>query len=550
MYFDNSISQSVKLNGISTFEKMKVLVRDLVNLKPNSLVVTNNLSLRSATRINNPNSINDINSMEYSYKQKPISIIVDEMHDSNKDKFFLLSDLQGSQPDDFSLIRSDTSNNYHIIKEDIRNLKNAFIDSVYLTKKIDDFESLLLNIDIGSSSNFSEGNIVIKLLKEGKQISSVIHLVQDVESVQFNIPQYKRGDYEITISGDDVEYDNSFYLSIESFKKPNISLISDGENDYLAKVFEKNSLFNLSMMTSSSIDFSVLERSDMIVIDDLADIPNGVLNQISKSTVVVFPSLTDSNILLNSALGLNITYSADQNRYSTIFDTDHDLFNGVFEVSESNGASPNGSSVYDFVGIFESVMKLSNGKTFLAKASKNNFYIFSCPLNEEFTNLPVHGIFLPLMYELANGSIRDQDFKISYYPEEIISVNGSKGDVPIRLVGQGYETIPEFYHVENNINVKIPSSISPGFYSFIQNKDTLINVSINISKFESSMEGMELSELEQYFGGVDHVQLHKLNDTTSIANLTGETESGLWKIALILVLFFVLFETMLHRYLK
>ncbi|MFK7953228.1 MAG: hypothetical protein AB8B73_10315 [Ekhidna sp.] len=529
---------------------MKVLVRDLVNLKPNSLVVTNNLSLRSATRINNPNSINDINSMEYSYKQKPISIIVDEMHDSNKDKFFLLSDLQGSQPDDFSLIRSDTSNNYHIIKEDIRNLKNAFIDSVYLTKKIDDFESLLLNIDVGSSSNFSEGNIVIKLLKEGKQISSVIHLVQDVESVQFNIPQYKRGDYEITISGDDVEYDNSFYLSIESFKKPNISLISDGENDYLAKVFEKNSLFNLSMMTSSSIDFSVLEGSDMIVIDDLADIPNGVLNQISKSTVVVFPSLTDSNILLNSALGLNITYSADQNRYSTIFDTDHDLFNGVFEVSESNGASPNGSSVYDFVGIFESVMKLSNGKTFLAKASKNNFYIFSCPLNEEFTNLPVHGIFLPLMYELANGSIRDQDFKISYYPEEIISVNGSKGDVPIRLVGQGYETIPEFYHVENNINVKIPSSISPGFYSFIQNKDTLINVSINISKFESSMEGMELSELEQYFGGVDHVQLHKLNDTTSIANLTGETESGLWKIALILVLFFVLFETMLHRYLK
>ena len=90
-------------------------------------------------------------------------------------------------------------------------------------------------------------------------------------------------------------------------------LISSERNFYLDKVFENSSLFTVRNFSPSTIDFGVLTNSDLLVLNNLETIPDGVIGQLSGSIpIVIFPAeIIDYTNKQNSNLKNNMLKSYD-----------------------------------------------------------------------------------------------------------------------------------------------------------------------------------------------------------------------------------------------
>lgn len=550
IYLDNSISMSNRINGITAFDETKKIISELIE-KSNSksIILTNSSYFSSEASLPSDISPSEIFSLGYSFSPMPLSILFNRPDNINSNSVFIFSDMQDLTLEKLSFVMQDSLRKYYFVVNDNSSDRNAFVDTVFIQNSENDFSSLILNVDIDKSRNFDKGNIVIKLLSNGKQLSSLVIKIEELDRIQFDIAKLVEAKYEIQLSGDDIDYDNSFFLTVSNSMRPLVSLITSSENNYLKKVFKNTELFDFIEMDKNSIDFSKLESSDLIILDNLNSIPNGILGQFDKASVLIFPS--DSIDYLNGkSTGIKAFKSRDENQYRTILDKNNVLFQGIFESLDTKSILPLGSSLYSFEGVYEPLIRLSNGNTFLAKASNRNIYILSSPLDEEYTNLPVHGIFLPIMYRLAMNASNSMNSKISYYPNDLVTVEGQFNDLPVKMSRKEYEIVPEFQFVNNSIVLSIPSISPPGFYSMIQGTDTINRIAVNLSKSESIVERVSYDDLKTFFDNSNHVSVHKLEVGLTPEDLMEETTPSLWKIALILVFFFILTETTLHRYLK
>lgn len=550
IYFDNSISQSIEQNNIAPLSEVKNIAKGLLPKSQYSTLLTNDFSSFSNNSRKSEEVLNELFTIDYSFYQAPINTVIDRIESAGYLKSLYFSDMQGLSTESFTLLSEDTTRRYSLIVSQLEDHRNVFVDTAYIKSNVDDFGSILLDLRIGVSNGFKEGNIVIKLLENGKQLSSVVKKIEELSHIEFDIPRGANDQYEVVLTGDDVEYDNSFFFAVGSTRMPTISLISSGRNDYLSKVFSNTELFEFYEMNINSIDFSKLNASDLIVINNLESIPNGIFNQLSESTFILFPA--DSVLYLDTSrsTGIGISKGSDSHLYRSTFDSQNTLFSGIFNSYKTSSSMPIGSALYSFQGVYESLMKLSNGQTFLAKSPDRNVYMFSCPLDEQFTDLPVHAMFLPMMYQLAMKSVNDVGFNICYYPNQLVSVESNLSEIPMKIASENFETFPEFSRSENDLVFRVPSATPPGFYYLIQDSDTLGHIAVNLARSESVMEGIGYNQLKDFFKDSRNVSVYQLEAGISAKDLLGETPSSLWKYVLLLMLLFILTETMLHRYFK
>ena len=172
------------------------------------------------------------------------------------------------------------------------------------------------------------------------------------------------------------------------------------------------------------------------------------------------------------------------------------------------------------------------------------YFYFNVPLDLDYTNLPTHSIFLPILYKLVLSSVA-YEMMPYYYPGSLGYVNAEFVESPPRIQNEELELIPEFSPQNDGVSFLIPD-LPAGFYWLKHNLDTF-QIAINVPRAESAMVGLTLQELEQNFGELNHVTIQSAE-----AQVVVDTENGndLWKYALILVVFFLVVETLFHKYLK
>ncbi|MEP1033782.1 BatA domain-containing protein [Ekhidna sp.] len=535
VHFDNSISSSLGNADVKVENGLRQIKQEagamlLFNNQSKSFIDKN--SIVSVSNNKTPRSISLAN-------------VFDLFNENSLTTHYLFSDFQTIDVDELKKNFVDSLKSYHLIlTNDLSKMKNVSIDSLYLIPNQDNLSELSILVRF-KVFNMASGSVVVKLVKGTRQLSSVVKDVTELDVVRFDISKDNYGDFEIVIDGDDVSFDNTFHFTIGERLKSRITILSSEKRDIIRAVYRNSQLFEVEEQDVTNLDFERLKESDLVVITNQNSLPEALRNQLENVSFIIFPS--DSIDVDSYEDFIDVSMLSSERVLSEIsIDSNHPLLKGVFEEKLKDGLMPSEVSLFQIKGNFEPVIQFRGGNTFLLK--KKNVYFFNSSFKSNSGGFKSNALFLPILYQIAFSATGSMETPY-YYPGERIIVSAKATDIPIKLVRNNYEIIPAFNSNGSQIILELPDDLLEGKYTLMRNQDTLRRISINIPKDESIMKAPNFEEMKRALADLNNVSVSKIIDSDDIVFATG-SQSSLWKYALILAVFLILTETVLHRYLR
>ncbi|WP_424964450.1 hypothetical protein [Ekhidna sp.] len=454
---------------------------------------------------------------------------------------------------DFQLIKVqelqefDIDSNRHydlVLLNDLNDDRNVFVDSLWIEVNSSDLSKLSIFVDF-VVSNAIDGNLVVKLIQEGRQLSSVVKGVEGLNVIEFDVPIDAYGQYSLMISGDDVLYDNEFYFIQEVSNKPSITILNKGDSRAIEEVFNNPALFETEILDIQNLDYELISGSDLIVFNAFTELPSNLIDQFADKHFLIIPSDSIENQSYENLEGLSFS-SRQANNLQIDMVEGNLLMRGIFEKNASPGSLPILKPVFNVQGSYEPIINYRDNSPFLFVNERK--YVFNTALNA-VSGFETNALFLPILYQIAFSSVGGIEAPY-VYPGKTVELNVSTSDVPIRMVKDGFELIPTFNSSGSQTVIQVPENIDPGFYYLIQEEDTLRQIAINIPKEESIMISPTLDELKLTFEKFENVNVSEAYNGSGNTVFATAEPIGLWKYALILAILLVLTETMLHRYFR
>ncbi|MEO9482108.1 MAG: hypothetical protein ABJG47_01595 [Ekhidna sp.] len=440
----------------------------------------------------------------------------------------------------------DSSRNYElVVTKDLGEIRNIYVDSLYLRPNEDNLSELSILVDFGVH-NMTNGSVVVKLMQGTRQLSSVVKDVTELDDVRFDILKDNYGSYEIAIDGDDVVYDNAFHFTIGERAKSQIVILNSTSSNLLKDVYGNSDLFDLAQQDLGNLNYDVMMNADLVVISDEFELPEDMKNQLMDKNYIVFPP--DSINVVSYERFFDFKLTGLTEKFSEIdVDTKHPLFKGVFKDHLEYASQSAKAALFNIEGIFEPVISYRGGVPFLLE--KGGAYFFNSSISSGGSGFESNALFLPILYQIAFSSIGMIENPY-YYPGDRLTLKTDATDVPIKISKSGYEVIPSFNSSGTEVVLEIPFNLEVGTYVVTQGADTLRSIALNIPKEESAMIAPSLEEFTKEFSRLPNVNVSQILAEESSVTFAAESQSSFWKYALILAVFLLLIETLLHRYLK
>jgi hypothetical protein len=533
LYYDNSISSSSS-NGNLVLEETVQSLLDR-GLKPISLY--DNLNSQQVA------SLSDL-LIPHSYVSLGLSRFFSNELKRDGSSLFI-SDFQLIDVQELQEFNIDSTQQYDLVLlNDLNDDRNVFVDSLWVEVNPTDLSKLSIFVDF-VASNAMDGNLVVKLMQEGRQLSSVVKNVEELDVVEFDVPIDEYGQYSLMISGDDVLYDNEFFFIREVSSKPAISILNNGDTRAIEQVFNNAALFETEILDIQNLDYELMSTSDLIVFNAFTELPSNLIEQFADKHFLIFPSDSIGTHSYDKLEGLSFSSRQADNLQIDMVDGNL-LMRGIFEKNASPGSLPILVPTFNVQGSYEPIINYRDNSPFLLV--NENKYVFNTALNTA-SGFETNALFLPILYQIAFSSVGG--IEVPYvYPGNTIELNVSTSDTPIRIVKGGFEVIPTFNSSGSQTAIQVPENIDPGFYYLIQEEDTLRQIAINIPKEESVMISPTLEELKLVFEKYENVNVSEAYSGSENTVFATAEPVGLWKYALILAILLVLTETMLHRYFR
>lgn len=333
---------------------------------------------------------------------------------------------------------------------------------------------------------------------------------------------------------------------------------------YIKSLFSADPYFRLSTMQESNIDYSSFSAYPLIIVSGLKSPSSGLAEQLKNhvlngGSVVIFPNL-DGNPVELSAFLTHLSLPAVQSlnrdtvNVSTI-DLKNSLFADVFEQIPARLDLPKVNRHFIYTQTHKStredVMSLPFNQLFFARYRLGGGQIYLCSgsLDIKDSNLPLHPVFLPLMYKTAFLSVQEQPL---YYTvgentqlsSATLQLNAAES---LRLVSATTEVIPEVRQVLGKTLLYIADQVkASGFYE-LKKADSLLSVyAFNDNRKESDMNYASRPQLEKIFGK------KKVNISNSAASLSAggikNNSTELWKLCIVLCAVCLALEVILIKF--
>ena len=475
---------------------------------------------------------------------------------------YIISDFQKNQfklPDDSSMVSNENDLFFVPVKTD--KVSNIFVDTVFLknlyfTPGVDNDLFVRLKNDGNSNRNVNirvienENLIASNSIKIDPQLTADLVFPLTYERISEGSLQIELDDYPII-------FDNNFFLSLARFEPISIQyLYPTKPNIYLETVFDNKVFFDFKSNQLSTVDYESLSTASLIIIDGFDKIPEAFYNLNPNISIILIPSIVADLSSYSRFLGTDLTLKNDSSSWPLQFNVQSDyLYEGLFEENKFSGDLPE-SKILIVPDRFSEMLIHNNFKVpFLTRLNANrNLFFFSSPLLTSFTNFPIHGIFLPIMYRLAQLS---QTGNTSLYLNEDMSKISFKlksadfSQISVRHNNQFLT--PDYQLSDQKVTINLnKDEMVPGNYEVLQGDRHLGSFSINIPKSESRMlfyENKELIEFASKFPNINVVDPSRLEGKQIQATVLTDS-SDLWKYALVLALFFIIAEVMILRFVK
>lgn len=457
------------------------------------------------------------------------------------------------------------------LKSDFQN--NIYIDSVWIQSPVlqknltNEINARVVNetsTDIkGLPVNFSlDGNVVAYTT-----VDVVANSHSDV-NMQFVIENDGDKRAKVAIQDSPITFDDEYNLVLKVRPSINVVEIANSQNSYLELLFGGDALVNYQAMNPYNIDQNVVNNAQMIVLDADADV-NATLQQslldfaAQGGSLVVFNNEETDNSLLYDKLGIAPKSLDDNVSKIEYVARKNSFFDDVFVKFPENAALPEVRKHIRFDirnNNVLNIVSLQNGDPFvmMSRVEKGRAFVFSVPLDEEWSNFASHALFVPLMYKMAliGGGMSDLSYTLGrdkyHNINEMTLLVDDK--VCVRSENGLYETYPL---VENRGKLKylyffedLPAS---GFYNIYKNDEYVSTMAWNDNRNESNMSFYDKDDMYRIFKEKElnllaTIDYDEINSEKMMEVVIRDT--ALWKIFIITALILLLIEILVLRFWK
>ena len=415
----------------------------------------------------------------------------------------------------------------------------------------------------------------------------------------------------VELEEDTFDADNDRYFSVDVPERVAVLLSSSDpkSSTYIRLALtahnedETSTAIALTELSPQQLTYSALVRADVVLLSNVASLSPLQADQLSEFAsqgggIIFIPgslvNVDQYNSFLLPKLGLPLLTPLERQKTpgaSLSFekiDFGHPVFQGMFETSagvqreKKNVESPKIFLSTRFTSEKEirSIISLSDGTPFLwekisgaasGRTSSSRILGFSVAANAEWSDFPVKGIFVPLLYQtilyaasggsslIAGPSITaGERIDISLSKLRKRSTESQEAQTPTVRISdpEGKETLVQPSSAQSSgaapsAGISFDKTLLPGIYSVIREKDTLSQISVNVDPLESVAGRTGPDELftmaRKY--GVEHNAVSIVNDPESLNAVVLQSRFGveLWNYFLIAAILAALVEMIVAR---
>ena len=410
-------------------------------------------------------------------------------------------------------------------------------------------------------------------------------------TLQFNITPLHSGFTTgfVELEDDLFESDNRSYFSVNIPEQINLAIVSKEEkySRYLSAalsvsaVVHNSSPIVLTKLLPNQVTTTTLSHNDIVIFSGVTDLPasqQAVVQQYVSNggNIVFFPSADTTAASYSYLKPLGI---ADMrvSRSSTTFekvDYQFPIFQGMFEQGlQKNKVQIETPQIN--IGInartetnLRSIISLSNGKNFLwmREVGRGRIFGFSVPATPEWSDFPLKGIFVPLLYQSALflSSPINANEQIQYSVGEKIEFNSFQlkngkaiSSSSLQLFDTENRKIPlTAYNKTSNEGIShsifsFDNPMKAGIYSVLSQHDTVLALPINTRREESDGTLANNDQCVQVlrYMGIAEESITQLQPDSEITETILQSRFGieLWRYFLAAALLVALIEMIVAR---
>ena len=290
-----------------------------------------------------------------------------------------------------------------------QNKNNVSIENVTLSQNLDQFYEIKVTL---KSFGEQENGIPLSIVNGQKNVAkTIVNFKENEQTVVFTLPKTDFHGYA-QIQDKGLNYDNTFYFSIEKPKKIKVTTIGTADkNAFLSKIYTSEE-FDVTNYTLSEINYSELENQHTIVLNELEEIPSSLATNLNDfyakgGNVIIIPSASISveklNSLTNKVGNSNFTSLQNQEKKITKISFSHPLYQNVFEKKITNFQYPEVKQSFALSTKGLPILQFEDGSSFLQSTSNQvgSIYTFSAPINKQNSNFQNSPLIVPTFYNMA-----------------------------------------------------------------------------------------------------------------------------------------------------
>jgi len=578
IYWDNSMSMSNEIKpNLKAFDLGYSYVNDIIELYPSETrfrLLTNDFAPFSSLSKSKEEIKELITEIDYSNISRSLEDISSRFQYNentalpSKKEFYIISDFQKSTMGALSDFAVDSAADYNFIPINYDRISNVFVDSVYLSNPfLTRFQDNQLNVSLRNNGDLPVNDLIVKLFVNDQQVANgSVDIEPNSESpLTFNLAGGLKIHNKGRISFEEfpVAFDNDFYFSLNITERISIMEIkATKDKTAVEKVYGNSELFAFSSFDVGNIDYNLIMRSDLLILNELEFIEPSLSTQIinfiqQEGTILIIPAPeADINALQSILANLRLQRSNIFEKMQPLSSPDlsDPFFQGIFENEEDNFQMPKSSRVVDWSAPGEVLLKFKNDLPFLSRVQPQA-YLMAAPLRDELSGFHRHAIFVPVMYRIASLSksiSRQLEYSLS---ETVITVliDSVSGTDIVKLRNQKQELIPNQRVIKNALILELPKfSLQPGYYELVKDDQVIKLLSFNFGKSESLLKQYGREEIEKTFSEFENVKIFEVSEVSAVNTEIQKSSVGipLWKYSLMLALIFLFAEILIIRYFK
>ncbi len=580
IYIDNSFSMNAVSGGRSLFDKGKQAAKEIAgNYSADNefQLLSNDFEGKHQRLVGKEEFLTMLDELEISPAVRNLAEITKRQKDAlsrenGKNQIaYLLSDFQKNMGG----LSLDSAVDYNLIPLAADAQANVYIDTVWFNEPVQLlYQQVQLIVKITNSGEKATENnrIVLKLNGQTKAMADFSiasnSFVLDTISFVLNQPNWNRA--ELQIQDYPITYDDNYFLAFNVIEKIKVMAVSeDRSNQFLDALFKDQPEFDYTQVTAAGLDVNKLKENQLVILSGLQNIPSALAAAINSfvnegGAVAIFPAgkvdIESYNRFLNNLQANSISAFSEEAQDMASINLQQNIFRDVFERIPENMNLPRVMKYYKFTRSTasneEAILTLKDGSSFFSRYPYGNgsLYVCGAPLDRSFTELPVHAIFVPMLYKMAVLNIHSGNISYFIGDKTRIEADASKatGEKVYKIKGENVEFIPEQLAVGNKMLLGLNGQIKKaGFYQVgLENADSTELLALNFDRKESDMKFLNAAQLKEQYPQPNVNVVNGAN--AEVATVVKELDRGtpLWKLCLILTLLFLAIETVLLRFWK